>query len=237
MATTKDRVMYAADTAKPYLGRALTDEEFRDNLRAAFAAARAIYEELSRQRGDLVDRRQGHDGRGHPEQSAPRDQGAPPGGGPHRGTGGARVAHLPERLPPDGRDRDRHLLQPLHRPGHAPLGVGEGEEGRRTRPRTIRRTGPRRGGGPPRGERPVSPAGPSPLRAPSRPGAARIDGLSVPQTASTSANAAKTAIVARPDTPSSAPATSGPSGAIASAIVVRTAPARPSSRSGVIAIP
>jgi len=51
MATTKDRVMYAADTAKPYLGRALTDEEFRDNLRAAFAAARAIYDELSRQRG------------------------------------------------------------------------------------------------------------------------------------------------------------------------------------------
>jgi hypothetical protein len=51
MATTKDRVMYAADTAKPYLGRALHDEEFRDNLRAAFAAARAIYDELSRQRG------------------------------------------------------------------------------------------------------------------------------------------------------------------------------------------
>ena len=50
MATTKDRVMYAADTAKPYLGRALHDEEFRDNLRAAFAAARAIYDELSRQR-------------------------------------------------------------------------------------------------------------------------------------------------------------------------------------------
>jgi hypothetical protein len=43
--------MYAADTAKPYLGRALQDEEFRDNLRAAFAAARAIYDELSRQRG------------------------------------------------------------------------------------------------------------------------------------------------------------------------------------------
>jgi predicted phosphoribosyltransferase len=43
--------MYAADTAKPYLGRAFQDEEFRDNLRAAFAAARAIYDELSRQRG------------------------------------------------------------------------------------------------------------------------------------------------------------------------------------------
>ena len=51
MATTKDRVMYAADTAKPYLGRALRDDEFRENLRAAFAAARAIYEELSSQRG------------------------------------------------------------------------------------------------------------------------------------------------------------------------------------------
>lgn len=51
MATTKHRVMYAADTAKPYLGRALQDEEFRQNLRAAFAAARAIYDELSRQRG------------------------------------------------------------------------------------------------------------------------------------------------------------------------------------------
>ena len=51
MAKTKDRVLYAADTAKPYLGRALQDEEFRDNLRAAFAAARAIYDELSRQRG------------------------------------------------------------------------------------------------------------------------------------------------------------------------------------------
>jgi hypothetical protein len=48
---TKDRVLYAADTAKPYLGRALQDEEFRDNLRAAFVAARAIYDELSRQRG------------------------------------------------------------------------------------------------------------------------------------------------------------------------------------------
>lgn len=51
MATTKDRVMYAADTAKPYLGRAIYDEEFRNNLRAAFAAARAIYDELSSQRG------------------------------------------------------------------------------------------------------------------------------------------------------------------------------------------
>jgi gas vesicle protein len=51
MTVTKDRVMYAAGTAKPYLGRALRDDEFRDNIRAAFAAARAIYEELVSQRG------------------------------------------------------------------------------------------------------------------------------------------------------------------------------------------
>jgi DNA-binding transcriptional LysR family regulator len=51
MTVTKDRVMYAADTAKPYLGLALHDDEFRDNLRAAFAAARAIYAELGGQRG------------------------------------------------------------------------------------------------------------------------------------------------------------------------------------------
>jgi hypothetical protein len=50
MAVTKDRVMYAAGTAKPYLDRALRDDEFRENLRAAFAAARSIYEELSGQR-------------------------------------------------------------------------------------------------------------------------------------------------------------------------------------------
>lgn len=50
MPVTKDRVMYAAGTAKPYLGRALRDEEFRENLRAAFAAAREIYEELGGQR-------------------------------------------------------------------------------------------------------------------------------------------------------------------------------------------
>jgi gas vesicle protein len=43
--------MYAAETARPYVGRALRDEEFRSNLRTAFAAARAIYDELGSQRG------------------------------------------------------------------------------------------------------------------------------------------------------------------------------------------
>ena len=51
MAVTKDRVRFAAETAGPYVGRALRDEEFRENLRAAFEAARSIYEELGSQRG------------------------------------------------------------------------------------------------------------------------------------------------------------------------------------------
>ena len=46
MAATTQRVKYAAGTARPYVQRALTDEEFRQNLRDAFAAARAIYREL-----------------------------------------------------------------------------------------------------------------------------------------------------------------------------------------------
>ncbi len=51
MPVAKDRVKYAAGTAKPYVERALTDEEFRQNLRDAFAAARAIYRELGGRSG------------------------------------------------------------------------------------------------------------------------------------------------------------------------------------------
>ncbi len=41
-----DKMKTAADTARPYFERALTDEEFRDSLRGAFVAAKEIYEEL-----------------------------------------------------------------------------------------------------------------------------------------------------------------------------------------------
>jgi len=47
MAHTKDRV---AD-AKPYVQRALRDEDLRDDLKNAFAAAREVYEELLGGRG------------------------------------------------------------------------------------------------------------------------------------------------------------------------------------------
>ncbi len=41
-----DKVRTAADSARPYLERALTDEEFRESLRSAFVAAKEIYDGL-----------------------------------------------------------------------------------------------------------------------------------------------------------------------------------------------
>jgi len=47
MAKTKDRV----SDVKPYVERAIKDEEFRENLKSAFSAARYVYEELMGPRG------------------------------------------------------------------------------------------------------------------------------------------------------------------------------------------
>ncbi len=43
---TKEKVSDAASTVKPYVDRAIHDEELRDNLRNAYAAAREVYDEL-----------------------------------------------------------------------------------------------------------------------------------------------------------------------------------------------
>ncbi|MDX6487357.1 MAG: hypothetical protein QOF43_2510 [Gaiellaceae bacterium] len=51
MAKTKDRVSDAAGNARPYLDRALHDEELRDNVRNAYESARTIYNELIGKRG------------------------------------------------------------------------------------------------------------------------------------------------------------------------------------------
>jgi hypothetical protein len=51
MAKTKDKVSDAAGTVKPYVERAMHDEDLRDNVRAAFQAAREVYDELIGQRG------------------------------------------------------------------------------------------------------------------------------------------------------------------------------------------
>jgi hypothetical protein len=47
MAKAKDRIQ----DAKPYVKRALQDEELRENLRSAFASARDVYDELLGNRG------------------------------------------------------------------------------------------------------------------------------------------------------------------------------------------
>src|SRR4029450_2655391 len=46
MRKSSDKVRTAAETARPYVERAISDEEFRESLRAAFVAAKEIYEEL-----------------------------------------------------------------------------------------------------------------------------------------------------------------------------------------------
>src|SRR2546423_7670583 len=51
MAKTKDKVTDAAGNVKPYVERALRDEELRDNVRSAYESARSIYNELIGNRG------------------------------------------------------------------------------------------------------------------------------------------------------------------------------------------
>ena len=46
MAKTKDKLYDTADTVRPYVDRALHDEDLRDNLKEAFDAARHVYAEL-----------------------------------------------------------------------------------------------------------------------------------------------------------------------------------------------
>ena len=51
MAKTRDKVSDAAGTVKPYVERALRDEELRDNVRSAYETARSLYTELLGGRG------------------------------------------------------------------------------------------------------------------------------------------------------------------------------------------
>ena len=46
MAKTKEKLYDTADTVRPYVDRALHDEDLHDNLKEAFEAARHVYAEL-----------------------------------------------------------------------------------------------------------------------------------------------------------------------------------------------
>lgn len=50
MTNAKDKVAGKADTMKPYVERALHDDELRENVRKAYASGRAIYEQLAKRR-------------------------------------------------------------------------------------------------------------------------------------------------------------------------------------------
>ncbi len=51
MTNTKEKVSGAAANARPYVERALRDQELRDNVRNAYTSARAVYEQLGSRRG------------------------------------------------------------------------------------------------------------------------------------------------------------------------------------------
>jgi CHASE3 domain sensor protein len=50
MPYTKEKVADAAASARPYVERALRDQELRENIRNAYTSARAVYDELSSRR-------------------------------------------------------------------------------------------------------------------------------------------------------------------------------------------
>jgi hypothetical protein len=54
MAKTKDKVSDTAGNVKPYVERALRDEELRDSVKSAFDSARTVYNELIGGRGALA---------------------------------------------------------------------------------------------------------------------------------------------------------------------------------------
>ena len=51
MAKTKDKSTVAVDALKPYMKRAMEDPELRDDLVAAFVAARSLYGQISKGEG------------------------------------------------------------------------------------------------------------------------------------------------------------------------------------------
>ena len=73
----KDRV----SDVRPYVERALKDEEVRDHVKSAFLSAKEVYNELLGGRGADRCRGSSGDGRGHPRQASRGARRAPLGGG------------------------------------------------------------------------------------------------------------------------------------------------------------
>ncbi len=54
MAKTKDKLLDKTGDARPYLERAMKDEDLRENVRSAFESARGVYNELIGGRGAVT---------------------------------------------------------------------------------------------------------------------------------------------------------------------------------------
>ena len=85
MPKTKDRVAGVAGTAKPYVERALHDEELRDHVKQAYAAATGHLRRADRPARRRRHRHPGGSRRGDPGQPAHARRRAPPGGEPAAG--------------------------------------------------------------------------------------------------------------------------------------------------------
>ena len=120
---------------KPYVQRAIQDEELRDNLRSAFATARDVYDELIGERGvtgvaskvasdkDIQDQLRSaiEDLRAAADRIQGKEE--------HKGRNSIAAAR---------RDRARHPLQPDDRPRDPPLAEGQGlRRGRGVRVRRL----------------------------------------------------------------------------------------------------
>src|SRR5919198_2957982 len=53
MAKTRDKVLERTGSARPYIERAIKDEDLRENVRNAFESARSVYNELLGGRGAI----------------------------------------------------------------------------------------------------------------------------------------------------------------------------------------
>jgi len=51
MAKTKEKQLIAAEALRPYVTRAMTDPELREDLLAAFVAARSLYGQIAKRQG------------------------------------------------------------------------------------------------------------------------------------------------------------------------------------------
>ena len=128
MQKTTERVTDAAGSVRPYVERAIKDEELRDNVKTAFTAAREIYDELLGDRGVTrvatkvaTDQDIQENLRTAVERAPQRGRPAPGQGGDSSGRGVLLIAGIVLGAP----------LQPVDGPRHAAVAQGPG--GRRRR--------------------------------------------------------------------------------------------------------